>query len=113
MKTLRLIATAVIASVFAVPDACAQIAVGGGAANIPTPQGTIGATAPNVGGAGSSNSPAIMVQATPAQAPSGPADLARARMVPETWAQAPLLAGPLAPLTSASGDRARGPWLRP
>jgi hypothetical protein len=57
MKTLRLIATAVIASVFAVPDACAQIAVGGGAANIPTPQGTIGATAPNVGGAGSSNSP--------------------------------------------------------
>ena len=57
MKTLRLITTAVLASVTAVAGAHAQIGVGGSAANIPTPQGTIGATAPNVGGAGSSNSP--------------------------------------------------------
>ena len=57
MKTLRLITTAVLASVIAVADADAQIAVGGSAANIPTPQGTIGATGPNVGGASSSFSP--------------------------------------------------------
>jgi hypothetical protein len=57
METLRLIVIAVLASVIAVADADAQIAVGGSSANIPTPQGTIGATAPNVGGAGSSNSP--------------------------------------------------------
>jgi hypothetical protein len=54
MKTLRLITTALFASVIAVSGADAQIAVGGNTANIPTPQGTIGATAPNVGGAGSS-----------------------------------------------------------
>jgi hypothetical protein len=57
MRTLRLITTAAVASVIATAGADAQIAVGGSAANIPTPQGTIGATAPNVGGAGSSNSP--------------------------------------------------------
>jgi hypothetical protein len=57
MKPLRLITTAVLASVIATADADAQITVGGSGANLPTPQGTIGATAPNVGGAGSSNSP--------------------------------------------------------
>ena len=57
MKTLRLIATALSASVVALSGAHAQIAVGGEAANIPTPQGTIGATAPDVGGAVSSISP--------------------------------------------------------
>ncbi len=57
MKTLLLITTAVLASMIAVAGADAQITVGGSAANLPTPQGTIGATAPNVGGAGSSNSP--------------------------------------------------------
>jgi hypothetical protein len=56
MKTLRLIAAAALASMIAAAEAGAQIAVGG-SANIPTPQGTIGATAPNVGGAGSSLSP--------------------------------------------------------
>jgi hypothetical protein len=50
-------ATAVLASVSAIAGAHAQIAVGGSGANIPIPQGTIGATAPNVGGAGSSLSP--------------------------------------------------------
>jgi hypothetical protein len=53
-----------------------------------------------------------MVPATPAQAPLGPADLARVPMVQETWGRAPLLAGLLVPLTSVVGDGARGPWLR-
>src|SRR5689334_3195321 len=57
MKTLRLIASTLLASVIAVPWAEAQINVGGSAASIPTPQGTIGATGPNVGGASSSFSP--------------------------------------------------------
>ena len=57
MKTFRLMAITVLASVIATADADAQITVGGSGANLPTPQGTIGATAPNVGGAGSSNSP--------------------------------------------------------
>lgn len=54
MKTLLLLTSALLASVIAVPGANAQISVGGSTANIPTPQGTIGATGPNVSGAGSS-----------------------------------------------------------
>jgi hypothetical protein len=57
MKTLRLVTSTLLASVIALPCAEAQITVGGSTANIPTPQGTIGATGPNVGGAGSSMSP--------------------------------------------------------
>jgi hypothetical protein len=54
MKTLRLITSTLLAGVIAVPYADAQITVGSSAADLPTPQGTIGATAPNVGGASSS-----------------------------------------------------------
>ena len=57
MKRLRLITPTLLASVIAVPCADAQITVGGNAASLPTPQGTIGATGPNVSGAGSSISP--------------------------------------------------------
>jgi hypothetical protein len=57
MKTLQLITSTLLASVIAVPYAAAQITVGGSAANLPTPEGTIGATGPYVGGAGSSISP--------------------------------------------------------
>ena len=57
MKTLRLITFTLLGSVIAVPYAAAQLSVGGSSANLPTPQGTIGATGPNVGGAGSSISP--------------------------------------------------------
>jgi hypothetical protein len=57
MKTLRLTTTAFLAGVIAVPYADAQITVGGAEANLPTPQGTIGAAGPNVGGAASSVTP--------------------------------------------------------
>lgn len=57
MKTLLLITCTLLGSVIAVPYAAAQLTVGGGAANLPTPQGTIGATGPNVGGAVSSITP--------------------------------------------------------
>jgi hypothetical protein len=57
MKTLQLIASTLLASVIVVAYAAAQITVGGSTANLPTPQGTIGATGPYVGGAGSSISP--------------------------------------------------------
>jgi hypothetical protein len=57
MKALRLIAFALLTIVVLVPYTDAQISVGGGSANLPTPQGTIGATGPNVGGASSSVSP--------------------------------------------------------
>jgi hypothetical protein len=57
MKTRRLITSTLLASMIAVSCADAQINVGGSAANLPTPQGTIGATGPNVGGAASSISP--------------------------------------------------------
>ena len=57
MKARLLIASTLLAGVIAVPYAAAQITVGGSAANLPTPQGTIGATGPNVGGEGSSLSP--------------------------------------------------------
>jgi Bacterial regulatory helix-turn-helix protein, lysR family len=57
MKMLRLITSTLLAIVIAIPYADAQISVGGSTANLPTPQGTIGATGPNVGCAGSSVSP--------------------------------------------------------
>ena len=57
MKTRRLVTSALLASVIAVPCAEAQINLGGSTANLPTPQGTIGAAGPEVGGAGSSISP--------------------------------------------------------
>jgi hypothetical protein len=57
MKTLRLITSTLLASMIAASCAEAQITVGGSTANLPTPQGTIGATGPNVGGAGSSMNP--------------------------------------------------------
>jgi hypothetical protein len=58
MKTLRLITSPLLAIVIEVPYAHAQITVGGSTANLPTPQGTIGATGPNISGAGSSVSSA-------------------------------------------------------
>ena len=58
MKTLRLITSTLLAIMIVVPYAPAQITVGGSTANLPTPQGTIGATGPNISGAGSSVSSA-------------------------------------------------------
>jgi hypothetical protein len=54
MKTLLLLASAFLANAIAAPGANAQISVGGSTANLPTPQGTIGTTGPNVSGASSS-----------------------------------------------------------
>jgi hypothetical protein len=106
---LRLIGITVLASVIAVVGADAQIAVGGSAANIPTPQGTIGATAPNVGGAGSSNSPGNYGPGYAGPGAVGPGRLGPGAYGPGTWGRAPLLAGLLVPLRSVVGDGARGP----
>jgi hypothetical protein len=54
MKTVLQIAFTLLAGAIAVPGANAQISVGGSAAALPTPQGTIGTTAANVSGAGGS-----------------------------------------------------------
>src|SRR5213078_1451935 len=83
--TLGLIAITMLASEIAVIGADAQIAVGGSAANLPTPQGTIGATAPNVGGAGSSNSPCNYGPGYAGPRAVGPGRLGPGPMVPETF----------------------------
>jgi hypothetical protein len=57
MKALQLITSTLLVSMIAIRYADAQITVGGNAANLPTPQGSIGATGPDVGGAGRSASP--------------------------------------------------------
>jgi hypothetical protein len=54
MRTLLLYTCALLAGASAVGGAYAQINVGGTSANIPTPQGTIATTSPNVSGAASS-----------------------------------------------------------
>jgi hypothetical protein len=54
MKILLRFTSALLTSALATPGANAQISAGGGATNIPTPQGTIGTTGANVSGAGSS-----------------------------------------------------------
>ena len=96
MKTLRLTATAVLASVIAVAGAEAQITVGGSAANLPAPQGTIGATAPNVGGAGSSLSPGIYGPGN-----AGPAAVGPGRLGPGAYGPGNM--GPGASIGGAAG----------
>ena len=54
MKSLlRVTSAALLTSAVAIPAAIAQISVGGGAAAIPTPQGTLGTSGANVSGGGS------------------------------------------------------------
>ena len=105
MKTLQLIASTLLASVIAVHYAAAQITVGGGAANLPTPQGTIGATAPNVGGAGSSNSPGNYGPGN-----AGPGALGSGRLGPGAYGAGNM--GPGAYIGGSGGPADIGCWHR-
>jgi hypothetical protein len=104
MKTLRLIASTLLASVIAAPWAEAQINVGGSAANLPTPQGTIGATGPNVGGASSSVSPGSYGPGNTGSGALGPGRLGAGAYGPGNM-------GPGAYIGGAAGAADTGPMV--